>query len=158
MSVTSCAHPDIRKFDGMRCCFSRGEAVFEPSYPPSNPNPNPHNEVTAVTNRYRYTNLNYKLGREIRLVILLPGQPADPIRCEIVHVNLDDDLTYDAVSYTWATKDGDVSLSKTIQCVGGGFISVTMNCDTVIRQLRQPGLRRKLWIDAICTWQSDYGP
>jgi hypothetical protein len=152
MSERSCAHPDIRKFDGIRCCLACGEAVFEALFS----NSKPLTEVTNVRYRYRYTKLNYKLGREIRLVVLLPGEPADPIRCEIVHVNLDDDPIYDAVSYTWATEDGDASLSQTIQCVRGGFVSVTVNCDAVLRQLRQTGLSRRLWIDAICTWQSNY--
>jgi hypothetical protein len=47
---------------------------------------------------YKYTKLNYKLGLEIRLVVLASGTPGDPIRCEIIHVNLEDKPEYDAVS------------------------------------------------------------
>ena len=108
-------------------------------------------EPTTVTTSYKYSKLNYELGREIRLVIILPGESTDTIRCEIVHVNLDDSPVYDAVSYTWATEDGDASLLKTVQIVQSGSISITANCDAVLHQLRRPGLRRRVWIDAICT-------
>jgi hypothetical protein len=143
MSERLCAHPDIRKFNGIRCCLACGEAVFEASLVEPN--------STDTATQYRYTKLNYKLGLEIRLVVLAPGTLGDPLRCDIIHVNLEDKPEYDAVSYTWATESGDASFSKTIQCVNGGFIPVTVNCDAVLRQLRRPGLRRRLWIDAICT-------
>jgi hypothetical protein len=95
----------------LRCCLACGETVFEAlaSIPTA--------ETVDVTGHYKYTKLNYKLGLEIRLVVLLPGERDDPIHCEIIHVNLDDDPHYDAVSYTWATEEGDASLSKTVRCV-----------------------------------------
>jgi hypothetical protein len=82
--------------------------------------------------------------------VLLPGEQADPIRCEIIHVNLDDDPEYEAVSYMWATADGDASFCRNIHCGNNKFISVTMNCEAVLRQLRSSGLQRRVWIDAIC--------
>jgi len=144
MLATACKHPDIRKFDGLRCCLACGETVFEASASVS-PAKNVDN-----SGHYKYTRLNYELGLEIRLVVLLPGAQADPICCEIIHVNLDDDPDYDAVSYTWATETGDISLSKTVRCVNGGVMAVTANCEAALRQLRQHALRRRLWIDAIC--------
>jgi hypothetical protein len=150
MSERSCAHPDIRKFDGIRCCLACGEAVFEASSVQPFVELDPEDTTTC----YRYNKLNYKLGLEIRLVVLAAGTPGDPLRCDIIHVNLEDEPEYDAVSYTWATEDGDASFSKTIQCVNGGFVPVTANCDAVLRQLRRPGLRRRIWIDAICTLDS----
>jgi hypothetical protein len=147
MSDRSCKHLDIRKFDGIRCCLACGEAVFEAQYLHSKL----FTEPTTVTTAYKYNKLNYKLGREIRLAVILPGESTDTIRCEIVHVNLDDKPVYDAVSYTWATEDGDASLSRNVQTVQGGSISITANCDAVLRQLRRPGLCRRVWIDAMCT-------
>jgi hypothetical protein len=103
------------------------------------------------SNVYHYRKLNYRLGLEIRLVELLPGNSGDDIRCDIIHVNLDDDPLYDAVSYTWATEAGDTALSGMARCIRGGLIPITANCEAALRQLRQRGLRRRVWIDALCT-------
>jgi hypothetical protein len=149
MSARQCHHPDIRKFDGMRCCLACGEAVFETtkteaySAEPWNPTP------------YAYTPLNYKLGLEIRLLVVQPGEPSDQLRCDIIHVNLEDEPDYEAVSYTWASDDGDATLSRSIYCDVDKYISVTINCDKALRQLRRRGLKRRLWIDAVCIDQTN---
>jgi len=95
MSERQCRHPDIRRFDGLRCCLACGEAVFETPIVIEANEPQPATRAT-----YKYTNLNYKLGQEIRLIVLYPGLPADDLHCEMIHVNLDDDPYYEAVSYT----------------------------------------------------------
>lgn len=151
MASRSCKHPDIRKFDGIRCCLACGEAVLETKFEGAL---RPQVGSSSASKPYEYTDLNYQLGQEIRLCILLPGEPQDPLCCELVHVNLDDDPVYDAVSYTWANEDGDASLSSTIHCRGEGFLPITVNCDAVLRQLRRFGSKRRLWIDAICINQS----
>jgi hypothetical protein len=144
MTESLCKHPDIRKFDGIRSCLSCGEAVFETSSPIA------RIHTRDATASYQYTKLNYKLGREIRLVLILPGSSEDALRCEMIHVNLDDDPVYDAVSYTWATQDGDASLCMTVQCEAGGVIPVTANCYAVLLELRRSGGIPRLWVDAIC--------
>jgi hypothetical protein len=143
----SCRHPDIRRFDEVRCCLACGEAVFESS-------------PTATTkdmagSRYQYRGLNYTLGQEIRLIELLPGLRSDDIRCNIVHVNLDDDPEFEAVSYTWATEDGDDTFSKTIYTSNNTTMSVTANCLSALRQLRKLSNVRRLWIDAVCIDQAN---
>jgi hypothetical protein len=149
MSERPCHHPDIRKFDGVRCCLACGEAVFETvsletsAFEPSNPIP------------YKYTRLNYNLGLEIRLLVVHPGGPSDQLRCDIIHVNLQDELDYEAVSYTWTSDDGDATLSRSICCDANKYISVTVNCDKALRQLRRRGLKRQLWIDAVCIDQTN---
>jgi hypothetical protein len=152
MSRKPCRHSDVRKFDGIRSCLACGETVFEssaPTIPMST-------QTTKTPTKYQYTHLNYTLGQEIRLVVLLPGSLDDPIRCEIVHVNLEDDPEFDAVSYTWATEYGDDSLSRKVNISNGThYLPVTINCEAALRQLRRPGSRRKLWIDALCIDQSN---
>jgi hypothetical protein len=145
MTESLCKHPDIRKFNGIRSCLSCGEAVFETSSPTA------RIHMSDATASYQYTKLNYKLGREIRLISVLPGSSEDALRCKIIHVNLDDGPVYDAVSYTWATEKGDASLCMAIRCEAGGVIPVTANCYAVLLQLRRCGGIRRLWIDAICT-------
>ena len=146
MAELPCTHPDIRNFDGMRCCLSCGETVSE--YRASSFAP--YIDTSDATSPYKYRNLSTKSGHEIRLILLLPGNFEDALWCEIMHVDLDEKPKYDAVSYTWATEDGDAHLTKAIFCIHGGSISITSNCDAVVRHLRQLG-KRKLWVDAICT-------
>jgi hypothetical protein len=149
MPDRQCHHPDIRKFDGVRCCLACGEAVFEILKPntslkfdPSTPTP------------YEYTDLNYTLGQEIRLCVVLPAEQGDDLHCEMIHVNLEDEPDYEAVSYTWASEYGDASLSRSIRCNGNTYVPITANCEAAIRQLRKRGLKRHLWIDAICINQT----
>lgn len=136
----ACRHNDVHVFDKIRCCLACGETVFD-STPDLDSAPQ-HAEV------YQYANLNYALGQEIRLVILLPGQPSDDISIEITHVNLTDNPVYEALSYSWATQDGDASLSQTVYCRGRSM-AITRNCEAALRCLRRKGRRRYLWVDAI---------
>jgi hypothetical protein len=145
-----CRHTDIRRFDGMRCCLACGEAVFETST-------KPHIEPSlncAKTDDYEYTDLNTNLGQEIRLIAVMPGEPTDSLVCEIVHVNLAENPNYEAVSYTWATEEGDVEKSCNISEIQGGKLRVTVNCESALRQLRNPGLKRLLWLDSLCINQT----
>ncbi|KAF2823236.1 HET-domain-containing protein [Ophiobolus disseminans] len=146
--MPACRHPDIRNFDDVRCCLACGEAVFENTS---------HPEQTAdlsETSTYQYKRLNYELGQEIRLIILYPGEILDDIRCSLVHVNLLDKPTFEAVSYTWATANGDASLSAQMIC-HGRRIFITRNCERVLRCLRSLAHNRTLWIDAVCINQMD---
>jgi hypothetical protein len=94
------------------------------------------------------------MGQNIRLLVLHSGKPADPIRCDIVHVNILSHPVYEAVSYTWATENGDCQLSETI-IVGGRYISVTANCLYALWRLRKVDAPRTLWLDAISINQED---
>jgi hypothetical protein len=145
-----CQHPDVRKFDGLRCCLACGEVVFETLIS------NPSSESSLLgPSHYEYTDLNYTLGQEIRLCVVLPGEPADQLQCEMIHVNLEDEPEYEAVSYTWASESGDATLSQSVNCGGNRYISVTANCEAALRQLRKRGLKRRLWIDAISINQAN---
>jgi hypothetical protein len=149
MSERQCHHPDIRKFDGVRCCLACGEAVF------ATVDPNTiGGSSSSSPSRYEYTSLNYKLGQEIRLLVVKPGQPSDQLQCDVIHVNLEDQPDYEAVSYTWASDNGDATLSRSIYCSDNKYIPVTVNCDKALRQLRKHGLERRLWIDAACINQT----
>ncbi|RGP80078.1 heterokaryon incompatibility [Fusarium longipes] len=64
--------------------------------------------------------------------------------------------TYEALSYTWGTEDGDASLSQSIYC-DGAIIKVSKNCEKALRRLRLRTEERVLWIDAICIDQTNHG-
>ncbi|KAH3982686.1 hypothetical protein HBI26_021110 [Parastagonospora nodorum] len=109
--------------------------------------------MTRIT--YKYTDLNYKLGQEIRLIVVAPGETTDDLQCDIIHVNLEDNPDYEAVSYTWASDDGDASLTQRINCGRNAYLPITANCEAAIRQLRKCVFKRRLWIDAICIHQTN---
>ena len=100
---------------------------------------------------YHYTSLNLVHGRQIRVLVLQPGQPGDPLRCELEHVNLQQGPIYEAVSYTWADEKGDDSICRTIQCGHGDkFLGITKNCEAALLRLRKRDEDRRLWVDAVC--------
>ncbi|KAF2856824.1 HET-domain-containing protein [Plenodomus tracheiphilus IPT5] len=113
-----------------------------------------------TTSDFRYRPLDHSNGESVRLVCLLPGDYQDQLCCELFHANLDLDIDYEAVSYTWATEAGDASLSESIAC---GYLGeenrtrlwVTENCASALRRLRQISEPRILWIDIIAINQSD---
>jgi hypothetical protein len=88
MGEVLCRHPDIQKFDGVRCCLSCGEAVFETFQEPQD---------CTDTSTYQYGRLNYTLGHEIRLIVLYPGDSLDDVVCDLIHVNLMDKPAYEAL-------------------------------------------------------------
>lgn len=111
--------------------------------------PQNHNYALAVWMwKYEYRPLNYDEGKEIRLITLHPGGFDDAVRCDIFHTNLLSQPYYEAVSYTWATKDGYSSLSSTIH-TSEGYVSITRNCLNALRRLRRRDAHRTLWLDAI---------
>ncbi|KAF1974992.1 HET-domain-containing protein [Bimuria novae-zelandiae CBS 107.79] len=148
----TCRHHDIHSFDGLRCCLSCGETVFERVSSQDADIPRLQNTP------YKYDNLNYSLGQEMRLCVLFPGRVSDDIEMDLVHVNIqihgNHHPPYEAISYAWATQDGDDALSQTVYCQGG-VISVTKTCEAALRCLRRQGRKRHLWVDAVCIDQNN---
>jgi hypothetical protein len=87
---------------------------------------------------------------EIRLVILEPGRDDDPVKCRLIHVSLDENPVYEALSYTW----GDASISGPTILLNGKPFRVGTNLGNALLNLRyndvEIGKERTLWIDAIC--------
>lgn len=102
---------------------------------------------------YQYERLQGK--NEIRLVVLPPGSIYSSVRCDLIHIDLDEAPDYEALSYTWAYENGDKFLSGTIFCGSdGNRIPITRNCENALRHLRLKSETRFLWIDAICIDQA----
>jgi len=153
MSDSSCRHPDVREFDGVRCCLSCGNAIIDKQ--PTNPiQDSISTDGSGVQRAYHYRNLNHELGQEIRLVTIQPDTDSyAPIRCRITHVDLERSWyasEYIAISYTWATEDGDAQKSKLVHITDGTVLAVTVSCEAALRQLRKPGLECHVWVDAVC--------
>lgn len=72
------------------------------------------------------------------------------LSCSLVHRSLDDNIVFEALSYTW----GDANLRRYISLDGRKFL-VTRNLDIALRHLRYVHDERFLWIDALCINQGD---
>jgi hypothetical protein len=89
-------------------------------------------------------------GRWFRILRLLPGQPGDPIRCELDIFAFDDAPAYEPVSYAW----GNTALSEEITC-GGKQLFITRSLLKALRRFRYERDVRLIWVDAICINQKN---
>lgn len=87
---------------------------------------------------------------EIRLLVLLPGQGDEEVRCRLDHVSLLAEPKYETISYAW----GDPTQKGTIGCEDG-LIQVTLNLRSALRHLRHATEERPIWADAVCINQQD---
>ncbi|KAH6326702.1 hypothetical protein HBI38_053210 [Parastagonospora nodorum] len=184
MSSKRCAHKDLRMFGDTMCCLSCGlvrdmgpaKVKFE-------------NEATTATNQtgpgtrsYTYQTLSRDRD-EIRLLKLLPDDPLSPaskqllqdsaqspiLRCQLIRVELEKAPPYVALSYTWATEDGDVGLTRCIIVHSAEeteyhslmlntepeeVLHITVNCEDAVRQTRNSSITEFVWVDAICIDQN----
>jgi hypothetical protein len=150
-----CAHFDVRNFDIVRCCLSCGETVYLSD---TSQVRIPHEPTLPILPKpslsCSYSDIQVDNGLEIRLVFLRPGDRVNPLHCSIHNVSLHDNSQYEAISYTWATEDGDDTKSARVHC-DGAIIPITMNCEAALRRLRLPSMVRVLWVDSICINQSN---
>ncbi|KUJ21868.1 HET-domain-containing protein [Mollisia scopiformis] len=101
---------------------------------------------------YKFSPLEYP--DSIRLITLYAGEGSSPLRTSLREVRSLESAEYEALSYTWASEDGDASLSASIIC-DDFRMKVTKNCATALSWLRHPKSDRTLWIDAVCINQRD---
>ncbi|KAK2064444.1 hypothetical protein LY76DRAFT_601044 [Colletotrichum caudatum] len=77
---------------------------------------------------------------DIRLLTLLPGDFDDPIKCRLFLGSTASMVDYDAISYTWASEDGEMELTERITLDWRGFL-VTPNCADGTAACQKPGGR-----------------
>jgi hypothetical protein len=99
---------------------------------------------------YQYQPLAYP--DSIRLLELNAGEPHDPIACVLHSARLDENPSYEAISYVW----GDQNIKRQITC-GIQRLDITVNLHDILRELRHPEKPRMLWTDAVCINQNDLG-
>ena len=93
-----------------------------------------------------------RLRNQVRLLVVEPGEEADPVCGWFQHATLDHEYLarYETISYCW----GDPKIRDTI-LVDGYFVNVTASAAAAIRRVRWREKNRTLWIDAACINQSD---
>lgn len=94
-------------------------------------------------------------GDEIRLLTIHPATDTDsPVHVSLHHASLGIEETtaspYYALSYCW----GDPADPPEIT-LNGVQVAVTRNLHRALRRFRSPGLKRPIWIDALCINQQD---
>ncbi|KAH6625904.1 heterokaryon incompatibility protein-domain-containing protein [Boeremia exigua] len=142
MTSKACLHSDVREFDSLRSCLACGDTWFPTQ-----------GESSDDAEQYVYTDLRcLERGQTIRIVVIEPGEYSESLRCtlelsDLRHTN------YHAVSYTWATEDGDETKTQQV-LIDNKILSVTKNCEAALRRLRKHGPHSRFWIDAICINQS----
>ena len=92
------------------------------------------------------------LDRQIRVLVLFPGNASDSLRCALKHVNISDFPSYKALSYTWGT--GGKTRSITCNMVSAE-IAITASLAAALAQLRDVKESTTLWIDQVCINQED---
>jgi hypothetical protein len=137
MESEVCSHKYLEELEIGLCCLSCGALrnfVSKASDTTSTSN-------TESDEEYQYMPLR---PDEIRLVVLLPDSEDHLISCRILTVQLQAAAAYEyeAVSYTWATEDGDASKTKSINiCIEESqetkSMRVTTNCEIALQQLRR---------------------
>lgn len=99
----------------------------------------------------------FKFGDEIRLLEILPSiEDSDDLIGDLVHVRLQDNPEYEAVSYTWADEAGDArQCGNLIIKSRSALLKITKNCEAALRKFRGQQHTRLLWIDSICIDQQN---
>lgn len=94
--------------------------------------------------------------KEIRIFVLDPGPPSSPIFGRFIKAILgsEDQLVYEALSYTWADENGDREYSAYVWC-DTGYVPVTKNGEATLRRVRMRTKARLIWMDQLCIHQAD---
>ncbi|KAJ9145284.1 Heterokaryon incompatibility protein-domain-containing protein [Pleurostoma richardsiae] len=94
-----------------------------------------------------------KSTKSFRLLRVHPAKSdLDALEVTVSEASFTDELEYEAVSYVWGDPDDRVTVTSR-PC--GTELSVTRNCDSILRRLRQEQNDRVIWLDAICINQMD---
>lgn len=101
---------------------------------------------------YHYTNL--QSPNHIRILVFPPGSHrAQELECQLLETELSDGTDYEALSYSWADRHGDKSLSKRLK-IDGRYLSITKNLYDGLLRIRRSDTTR-LWVDAVCINQTN---
>lgn len=109
-----------------------------------------HQKAKGYVQTYIYNTLRNR-SQDIRILSLLPGEWASPIRCKMETKSLDEKPEYCGLSYVW----GDEEKKEEIY-VDDVDVHVTTNLKLALLYLREKRTGPlRLWVDALCINQND---
>jgi len=85
--------------------------------------------------------------QEIRILLVVPGDRAESLRCELRTVSLLANPRYVALSYVW----GDLKLRASIS-LNGQDVKITQSLEAAVRAIRHEFYYTPLWADAVCIY------
>lgn len=120
-------------------------------------------QLSLKASKYEHTPLD-NTKRQIRLLHLHPplchvsegecgnenGDATNAIHCTFSLASLDDNPSYEALSYVWGDPGTNASIT-----VHGHHFPVTSNLVSILKLLRYEDRKRVLWIDALCINQDN---
>lgn len=86
----------------------------------------------------------------IRVLIVEPESAGPDLQTRLEVVDLDKDMEYEAMSYTWGDPKDQVPLR-----VRDKTVMVPKNLENALKKLRHADRRRYIWADAVCINQED---
>lgn len=89
-------------------------------------------------------------NHSIRVLIVEPESAGSDLQTRLEVVDLDKDMGYEAMSYTWGDPKDQVPLR-----VRGQTVMIPKNLENALKRLRFPDRRRYIWADAVCINQAD---
>jgi hypothetical protein len=87
-----------------------------------------------------------------KVLELNPGESFDPIVCMLRSARLDENPSYEAISYVC----GAIQTSSDTLPAAFKRLDITVNLHDVLQRLRHPEKPRMLWADAMCIYQDRY--
>ncbi|KAG8530270.1 uncharacterized protein KY384_004771 [Bacidia gigantensis] len=93
-------------------------------------------------------------SHSIRMLVLEPGSPIDPLRGRLEIVDINSAGSYEPVSYVWGTSKL-VDKIYTRHGSDDGPLRLTASLKEALVRFRLPDQERRLWADQICINQSD---
>jgi len=99
-----------------------------------------------------------ELGKEqFRILRVHPAREGDEVRADLVEYNINDEVDFEAVSYTWGPPSDDpVSLNQEPYIkIGDRHHRITWSVRHALDVFRLTNDTRNLWIDQICIDQTD---
>lgn len=102
--------------------------------------------------------------RQIRVLAIQPGSFDDPLQCQMLYTELDDnvapDLEYDALSYVCGPPGHRKEIEIQLPGLPGGDnnnrrTNITRSSESAIRLLRDQSKAVRLWVDCACINEDD---
>jgi hypothetical protein len=108
--------------------------------------------------RYSYNPLPHG-ERRIRMLELMPGSSSTEIQCRILNYTINIERLYGpykALSYCWGDlRDSRRILVRDPSATQDSYLEVSANLFSALLKLRDSGLLRMIWVDALCINQED---